>query len=200
MRSLSRRKMSLLSMRCHQTGKGLVQHCNLQLFRNKRIFSYRKLRHQCKHIIRGLMLQAPISMILVKSDGTCCTLWTMLGIRLRDLKSFRMHSLDSFVTTSSWYTPYRTCELAKKVQAIKAQFSRLHIWPPTSSASHLKVAGDWKIDRAGLSRRAMVIDLCRLGTYFFAYFWYQLSTVHVQHSVGSLGCIAEAVDNMDLWP
>jgi hypothetical protein len=32
------------------------------------------------------------------------------------------------------------------------------------SAFHLKkIVGDWKIDRAGSSRRAMAIDICRLG-------------------------------------
>ena len=34
---------------------------------------------------------------------------------------------------------------------------------PKTSASHLKIAGDCKIDRHGSSRRAMMIDLCRLG-------------------------------------
>ena len=40
------------------------------------------------------------------------------------------------------------------------------------SASHLKIAGDWKIDRAGSSRRAMAIDVCKLSSCFVASFWF----------------------------
>jgi len=39
---------------------------------------------------------------------------------------------------------------------------------PTACASHLKIAGDWKIYRS--SRRAMANDVCKLSSYFVALF------------------------------
>jgi hypothetical protein len=65
------------------------------------------------------------------------------------------------------------------------------------SASHLKIVGDWKIDRAGSSRRAMAsifVDLVPIllhtGTFDTSIARKHGVAVHVQHSVGSLRCIA----------
>jgi hypothetical protein len=52
---------------------------------------------------------------------------------------------------------------------------RLTYWCTAGySVSHLKIEGDLKIDRVGLSARATAIDLRRLGTYFCScvFVWY----------------------------
>jgi hypothetical protein len=42
------------------------------------------------------------------------------------------------------------------------------------SASHAveNIAGNWKVDRAGSSWRAMAIDVCKLSSCFVASFWF----------------------------
>jgi hypothetical protein len=113
------------------------------------------------------------------------------------LSAFDYRVDDVFhVCAKNWYNPF-ICNPVYWRDCMRAILlsNTWRVWSRTCSASHLKIVGDWKIDRldqVGERWRAMCVDSVPILLHIFGIRIARKhgAAVHVQHNVSSPRCIA----------